>query len=88
MGVTRDVEKDEPGRSFHEFREIGLLWLINRVVFHPRGFAIGFHYDDDGNVTGWSSMGDGKEPWSFAPEAEEAEQACFEAVQRFFLEGE
>jgi hypothetical protein len=29
-------------RTFGEFRDEGLLWLINTSVFHPRGFAIAF----------------------------------------------
>lgn len=40
----------------------GLLWLINRAVFHPRGYALG--YDTD---TGqFSLLGDGTEPYMFA----------------------
>lgn len=52
------------GRPFAEFRDEGLLWLVNRVVFHPRGYALAFHFDDSTNVTGWSLLGDGSEPWS------------------------
>lgn len=53
-------------RPFSEFRTEGLLWLINTSVFHPRGYALAFHYDDEGNVTGWSLLGDGTEPWVFS----------------------
>lgn len=49
-------------RSFAEFRDSGLLWLVNRVVFHPRGYALAFHFDDEGVVTGWSLLGNGSEP--------------------------
>lgn len=38
----------------------GLLWLINRVVFHPRGFALGV--DDRG---AFRVLGDGTEVWQF-----------------------
>lgn len=51
-------------RPFSELRDVGLLWLVNRVVFHPRGYALALHYEDDGTVSGWSLMGDGTEPWS------------------------
>lgn len=49
-------------------RDTGMLWLINRVVFHPRGYALAMVYDsvvpEGGNVTGWQLYGDGTEPWS------------------------
>ncbi len=66
--VTSDVQQ---ARSFRELRETGLLWLINRVVLHPRGFALALHFDDDGNATGWSLVGDGSEPWAFPHELED-----------------
>lgn len=52
-------------RTFAELRETGLLWLINRQVLHPRGWALALHFDDDGNAVGWSLQGDGIEPWNF-----------------------
>ena len=30
-------------RPLLELSEAGLLWLINRVVFHPRGIALALH---------------------------------------------
>lgn len=57
---------DDPGRLFVEFQREGLLWLVNRVVFHPRGYALAFHFSDDmETVTGWSLQGDGTETWDF-----------------------
>jgi hypothetical protein len=54
-------------RTFGEFRDEGLLWLINTSVFHPRGYALAFVYDDEDtefkNPTGWQLHGDGSEPW-------------------------
>lgn len=58
-------------RPFSELSDSGLLWLINRVVFHPRGLALAVHVDDAGAVEGWSLQGDGSEAWSFPPEAEQ-----------------
>lgn len=40
----------------------GLLWLINRVVFHPRGFALAVVPDTGEFVL----LGDGDEPWRYA----------------------
>lgn len=52
-------------RPFADLRDSGLLWLLNRAALHPRGYAIALHYDDDGNATGWSLVGDGSEPITF-----------------------
>lgn len=55
-------------RGFSQIQELGLLWLINTSVFHPRGYALTFNYgeDEDGNMVlvGWSMQGDGTETWS------------------------
>ncbi len=49
-----------------DLREDGLLWLINRVVFHPRGFALGY----DAGPDEFHLLGDGSEPWRFASVAD------------------
>jgi hypothetical protein len=69
-------------RPFEDMRDEGLLWLINRVVFHPRGYALAFHLDDDGVATGWSLMGDGSESWSMGPipEGHPTEDDLFHSV--------
>lgn len=38
----------------------GVLWMVNKTVFHPRGFALALA--EDGSL---SLMGDGSEPWTF-----------------------
>lgn len=65
--------------DFDDLRTNGLLWLVNASVFHPRGFALAFVYDDDGNCIGWEMLGDGGEPWGFA-------EAC--AVHERFRDAE
>lgn len=70
------LEADGLGRPFSELRDTGLLWLINRVAFHPRGFALTLHTvrgDDGDTVTGWSLEGDGQEVWVFGDEVHEDE---------------
>lgn len=48
----------------------GLLWLINRTVFHPRGYALGYDADSGDFVL----LGDGSEPWTFCGDgSDEAE---------------
>lgn len=58
-------------RSWNEFRKSGLLWLINRVLFHPRGRAINLVFNEGGESLGWSLHGDGKKPWSFPVEEDQ-----------------
>lgn len=53
--------KDAP-RVPVDLLDDGVLWLINRVVFHPRGHAL--EYDPrDGT---FALLGDGNEPVRFA----------------------
>lgn len=68
-------------RPFEDLRSTGLLWLINRVVFHPRGFALALHRED-GEIVGWSLMGDGTEVWVFDGD----EEQHFSDVEALFAE--
>ena len=65
------VDHGPVARPFAELRDTGLLWLLwllNRVVFHPRGYALALHFEGQlpvlGECTGWSLQGNGSEPWS------------------------
>lgn len=58
--------------SWNDFRAKGLLWLINRVVFHPRGRALALVLDDHGNAMGWQLYGTGKEVWAYDHEEEKS----------------
>lgn len=66
-------------RSFDEMVETGVLWAINRTLFHPRGYALTFHYDAVNDLTGWSVQGDGTEAWSFTEETDDEKFAEFES---------
>jgi len=72
-------------KALGELRDTGLLWFINRVVFHPRGYALALYFDSTTDPAhmkpmGWTLLGDGSEPWTFeAPEDE-----SFRAVEAFF----
>lgn len=60
---------------FKAARWTGLLWAINKVLMHPRGFALAFEFPEGAtreqieahqvDPIGWSIMGDGTEPWQF-----------------------
>lgn len=58
--------------------ESGLLWLINRQVFHPRGFALS--RDPDTNT--FYLNGDGADVWSYAEDI--GENAKLRRVEALF----
>ena len=60
-----------------DLRADGVLWLINRSVFHPRGFALAVD-----TVDNLSLMGDGRERWAFDPTIPEDD--LFAAVEALF----
>ncbi|MFC8361103.1 hypothetical protein ACFUIY_14670 [Streptomyces griseorubiginosus] len=67
-------------RPWSELRDSGLLWLINRVVFHPRGIALSVRYDERG-AHGWSLVRTpAGEPWQFDAETDTLGQARAEAT--------
>lgn len=77
--VTRAPERWAFG--FARLREYGVLWLINRTVFNPRGFAISLEYED-GNPEpfGWSLHGTGEQPWTFDGFDEAGKLAAIEGL--------
>lgn len=42
----------EPPRPFVDLRDTGILWAVNRALFHPRGYALALHCDADGSIPG------------------------------------
>lgn len=59
--------------------DTGVLWAINKALFHPRGFALTIQIEDDGTASGWFLQGDGTECWSMTEEMDDAGFAAFEA---------
>lgn len=51
-----------------DFHDDGLLWLINAVCLHPRGFALAHTPGDPAGDL--RLYGDGTEPWRFASTAD------------------
>lgn len=84
--MTMDLTPEERAqdvRPFAELRESGLLWLINRVVFHPRGFALALVMSTEtGEAMGWRVVGDGGEVWCF----EGTEDGLFDAAKATLAE--
>lgn len=71
--MTRDVPETEPGDeraafTFHQLADFGVLWLINRAIFHPRGYALALDYaEGETEPRGWSIIAtDGMEPYTFS----------------------
>jgi hypothetical protein len=54
----------------------GLLWLINRVVFHPRGYSLGY----DPETKDFVLIGNGSEIYQFGDEL--VEQFHLDKIRR------
>lgn len=59
-----------------DLRDDGVLWMINKAVFHPRGFALAV----DVNSGALTLMGDGSEPWTYRHDMEDQLFAAFNAL--------
>ncbi len=71
-------------RPIEELRPTGLLWLINATVFHPRGYALALHIEDDGSCSGWSLLGDGTESWAFSDPPEDQRPEGYQTIDELF----
>lgn len=70
-----ELLREEGEREFSELKSSGLLWLMNRTIFHPRGFALAFVFDPDisTEALAWKILGDGITPWEMGDTDEEAQ---------------
>lgn len=60
------------------FRDDGILWMLNRTVFHPRGFALGI----DPEASELYLYGDGTEAWIYTLDEEgSTEQDLFQKFE-------
>lgn len=59
-----------------DLQEDGILWMINRTIFHPRGFALAITEDKTDLVL----LGDGQEVWNYTKEGEDGRFEKFEAM--------
>lgn len=80
MPTRTTIADTDTLHEFEELRELGILYLINKCVFHPRGFALALSYDINGDLAGWQILGDGTEAWSMS---EELDNTLFPAVEAF-----
>ncbi len=60
-----------------DFFDDGLLWLINKSLLHPRGYALGV----DVNTKEMTLLGNGSEPWRFELPNEDD---LFQRVEQLF----
>ena len=76
------MDVDDVHTDFIDLSNTGLLWLINRVVFHPRGYKLALICKDGTReVEGWTLQGDGSEVCVFSESDDDAE---FAKVNEFF----
>ena len=90
--MTPPLTPDPLVHSFESLRIHELLYTINTVLFHPRGFALGLNYPDgvtreqiianEAEPDGWVLHGDGTEPWRYELEDGEADEA-FTTFEQF-----
>lgn len=75
------ADSHDPPRPFAELSSSGLLWLINTVVFHPRGYALALAVDrhTGEQAAGWTLLGNGTEPWRY--EADDVTAERFAAAE-------
>lgn len=59
-----------------EMLDNGLVWAINRVLLHPRGYAMQIDRAS-GQVQLW---GNGDQPWEFRSVDEDAKMKAFNAL--------
>lgn len=62
-------EEERGTNSWKALQETGLLWAINRRLFHPDGFSLNLRYED-GEPIGWVIIGDGGAPIRMDPLAD------------------
>lgn len=60
-----------------DLHEDGVLWLINKAAFQPRGYSL-CHFP--GSSDFWL-IGDGTEPWRFSDEVDDEK---FRAIEDLF----
>jgi hypothetical protein len=62
-------------RNMVDLREDGVLWAINKVLFHPRGYALSLLPDGT-----FELLGDGSEAWQFSLDIEHGSFVKFESL--------
>lgn len=77
-----NTESNRPVLALSELRPTGILWAINRHIFHPRGYALALDWpegaDPDTDAPdGFTIYGDGSEPWAFEPDTDDSGFAAF-----------
>lgn len=77
--MERDTMPTEVGIPV-DLRDDGFLWLINTVVFHPRGFALAW----SPSAKDFRLLGDGSDRWRFSEESEPSNDDLWAATEAAF----
>lgn len=70
---------------FSALRTHGVLWAINRTLFHPRGYAMALDFETPealGEPQGWTLLGDGSEQYEYLNKITNDQFTAFEALLR------
>lgn len=65
-----------PRRPVGDLEQAGIVWAVNRYLFHPRGYAL---VPVEG---GLELHGDGSQPFAFPPEYDDEGHKAFEDFLR------
>jgi len=65
--------------DFSLMSDTGVLWAINRYLFHPRGYALALIKNDEEEVTGWQILGDGKQIFTYTEDSDDNRFVRFES---------
>lgn len=60
--------------------DLGVLWYINRVAFHPRGLALGISRNEKNEIEEFSIMRAVGEPVCFPAETDDEKFKAFESL--------
>lgn len=86
MATDPTVTSGPPSLPFEDLRRHGLLWLVNKTCFHPRGYALGLDMNEQGEAVGWLLFGDGSEPIRYegqTPEGVDIDDDGFQRAEAF-----
>jgi hypothetical protein len=78
MSTPDTTETIQDLMPFEQLMPTGILWAINRYLFHPRGFALALAVDEHGKAFGWELLGKGDEVWAFKTEDDDQKFREFE----------
>jgi hypothetical protein len=78
VGKSPDGQTKAVLTSLDDLSDSGILWYLNRVAFHPRGMALAFGEDDEGNMV--VELWYNNECWTMPEDVDDEKHKTFEEV--------